>query len=517
MIKVLSYNIYWKNITTVINIAEFIESNSPYDFVSLQEALNWKDIRRLSRALSNMEVVNNKPGIEDMVTFYDKNKYILDATNNKILGHMSNIDRPFMILFFNEKLCIINVHADHNGDIKKFDEYLIRTIKDNYSDNTENFVQKLQSYDIVMMGDFNDTLKDNDKHIILSDPFFNIPNGRTLYGVNKSASCCDSTMKGKVYSAYDHILSTYQNNNSKVHLIKKASDHLPIIANIYTTESHVLDSHALNIGYDFDGVLHTNVSSFDSYGQRHPLNYNYIDPKFSFDAIINQIDNEINLGYNIFIVTARDSDSLNTIINFLKTTKLDNKIPVSHIYFTKNQNKINILNKLNINIFYDDSCLRVIELYNANTAGKLPELLEIYLVDPKNKSWKIINDQNISAECDRNSMSKLPEIMIKSHLEAVNTKTKNLIDELNKQIDSMAHNIHSKEIEKITNNISDVIQKNNLKITDLRIKKLLVKMNNILDMAVLNENYSKKIVKEINEIQYEILQLIINSLNELNK
>lgn len=266
--KVLSYNISWEAMsgkgsfggkcgqiypnTCNRNVAQFIENTGPYDFIGLQEATNWNEIRKMSLKLQQMSYVYNKP-MEEMVTFYD-NKYILDDGINIINSFMSDPGRPFTMIFFKQKLCVINVHPNHQGDIYKFDRYLIDTMKGNrtfipknsptpvksntfqingqsrgltQSEETE-VKSKLQTYDIILLGDFNDTLASGT--VFLNDPYFGINGGRRFYGKNTVNTCCDNSLNGNVHSPFDHILSTTQNVNSQVHRVAMASDHLPITA-----------------------------------------------------------------------------------------------------------------------------------------------------------------------------------------------------------------------------------------------------------------------------------------------
>lgn len=258
-IKILSYNIWWKAMTPKGNIAqclplinkqtsclhnivEFIDNNEYFDFVGLQEATNWKLIQKSSTVLSKMNAIGYNPNHEDIVIFYDKNKYELDDNDNCITGHMKTNGRPFMILFLtikkksnpddNQNICIINAHSDHNGDIYEFDFYL-KNILIKYK-NYDNYLEKFKTYNIIMMGDFNDDLNKKKSFVIFTDDFFKIPNGRKLYGTNKEKSCCSGSLVGKyiMSKAYDHILSTSNRIITQVHNVKRASDHMPIIATI---------------------------------------------------------------------------------------------------------------------------------------------------------------------------------------------------------------------------------------------------------------------------------------------
>ena len=154
---------------------------------------------------------------------------------------------------------------------------------------------------------------------------------------------------------------------------------------------------AKNIGYDFDGVLHTNVGPADAYGQRGT---NRSGPYTPFNEIINQIELEIILGHQVYIVTARHDSSANLkIIQDHLDAHLKNYAHNVPIHFTNNQNKKHVIHNLKINIFYDDSHLRIRELYTATKQNELPDLLELYLVKPESRTWTLINELNIQIEC----------------------------------------------------------------------------------------------------------------------
>ena len=198
---------------------------------------------------------------------------------------MKNRGRPFMILFLtgtgsepNEKICIINVHPDHDGDIYNFDTYLKKKLLK--YENYEDYLQKLQSYNIIMMGDFNDNIAMKKTFAVFKDDFFKNPSGRKLYGINKDKTCCSGSLVGKyvMSKAYDHILSTSKKIETNVHNVKKASDHMPIIAMIQFPKSIKMNGG--------DSLKNESVYYFEKY-----LKYKkkYLDHKkmsYFYDKII---------------------------------------------------------------------------------------------------------------------------------------------------------------------------------------------------------------------------------------
>ncbi len=224
-----------ENTECLHNVAEFIKTKNkitPFDFIGLQEATNYEAIIRLAE-ITNMKYVHNNPGNEDMITLYD-NKHTLEES----VSFRANSDsRPISILFFKGKICVINIHFDDEKDFNKLGDYLndfLFTNRTNININKDAIKNKLETYNIIMMGDMHNNFGGR-KTITLPTKF--IPLEKKLHGINKIATCCSNILKptikkGSVDLAYDHILSTSSNIITKVHdvLGKLTSVHLPITA-----------------------------------------------------------------------------------------------------------------------------------------------------------------------------------------------------------------------------------------------------------------------------------------------
>ena len=194
----------------------------------------------------------------NQATFYDpKYKLIVDGDNvNVIKGFLGNDDgRLITILFFENDLCVINIHPGHYGSntIQNLDKSIEDIMEERYrynefyrekdelintnlSVNQKNEIKRrLANYDIILMGDFNSNLDFNNYNY---NKFFTsnyFAKTRTFYGRNKTPSCCSTSLNSNsnnINKAYDHILFTSDNVKSTVHKINNASDHLPIIAEI---------------------------------------------------------------------------------------------------------------------------------------------------------------------------------------------------------------------------------------------------------------------------------------------
>lgn len=281
-IRILSYNVSWeamegKKSNTVIkkcsratantatdclqNVVKFIDNNKPYDFIGLQEASEFPDIYKKSQAMENMGYIYTRPELEHMVTLYNKEKYTLDTTDGYVLGYMQNPGRPFIVSFFNNSICVINVHPEHTfpADLYQFDIYLLRALQ-NFKYNKQNIINKLKKYDIILLGDTNNDFSNINTLKLLTNPELGIPNGREFYGINKTKSCCSSNLNPTINTnmyAVDQILSTIPTITTKIIQTKETtSDHLPVIAIITNIKSSLVGGYNnYNAKYYYDKYL----------------------------------------------------------------------------------------------------------------------------------------------------------------------------------------------------------------------------------------------------------------------
>jgi hypothetical protein len=138
----------------------------------------------------------------------------------------------------------------------------------------------------------------------------------------------------------------------------------------------------MKIAYDFDGVLHRSVRLPDENGERPPyiLREN-LSKKRSykpFVRVINQIKKQLTRGDNIYIITARSENFLDTIKTFLG--RYFDDIDDIMIFCTEGKDKTPYLLENKIEEYYDDSCLRIKQIYS--NRGQLPDLKRLYLVLP---------------------------------------------------------------------------------------------------------------------------------------
>ena len=244
-IKVLTYNVLHEISKIKVcnedkcleNIGSFINKNAKdFDFIGIQEYSNIPKMREYSKELDKMSVTHDELPQHlkkyGPLTFYDNKKYTLDDSCNTMkFGFSGQLGRGIQINFFNNNLCVINVHAGHSpkDKIDMFDKSLMDYLEGSFCDKKckDIFTNKLQNYKIIMLGDMNDSLN-KFKSITIAGT------KRDLYGRTTEPTCCEEnkTMNGKndEYGAYDHILSTFAKKFVvKVHRpMKLHSDHDPV-------------------------------------------------------------------------------------------------------------------------------------------------------------------------------------------------------------------------------------------------------------------------------------------------
>jgi len=147
-------------------------------------------------------------------------------------------------------------------------------------------------------------------------------------------------------------------------------------------------SYKKNVAFDFDGVIHVDVSPTTQSGNRHPtFPYHLPAAPNKFKKIIKLIHKYHHNDYNIYIVTARTSNSKDIIKQTLLNYGVKHLIPDHHLFFTsdidKYGDKVSTLENLNICDFYDDSISHFISIYNAKKQNKLINLKNCYLTKPE--------------------------------------------------------------------------------------------------------------------------------------
>lgn len=107
------------------------------------------------------------------------------------------------------------------------------------------------------------------------------------------------------------------------------------------------------VSFDFDGVLHSDVTPSNSTNHPTPSRRNKAKQliKYANWDIIDCIKN--NTKRKIYVLTGRDEWEVETVKEFLKLTKIDNKI--SRILLTNDKPKSAFINRHGISLHVEDS------------------------------------------------------------------------------------------------------------------------------------------------------------------
>ena len=265
------------------NLLDFI-SNIPaiynfpeYDFIGLQESSGWQKIiqdHRMQQLLITgsgyLNYVQGKSRSEDIITFYNANKYTLKAVK---FGFIDHPGRPYTILFLTDKrtdLCyiVVNMHNDHNINKNDLSDHLSNNLQNAIKidslanvpiENLERLIIQnkeepivdiisSKEHHIILMGDTNENTSQsrgsgkywNKNFIPFSQtPFHEINNTVVTCPNPPPLTCCGSTGKG--YSLIgDYVLIS--NNLEFIiendiprevkdnHMTNPVSDHLPALS-----------------------------------------------------------------------------------------------------------------------------------------------------------------------------------------------------------------------------------------------------------------------------------------------
>ena len=181
-INILSYNVSWestsgqdskwplcsnntnpnspKHFSVCVNNIASVFDNPEYelDFITLQEAKNYKNLIKQSQKLKKMKYELHKSGLDVIATFWNDH-----VSGHKMLytikGEFEK-GRPWMATVFNSGICLINVHFGHynkNDEYSKMEKMLIE-IKEEI--NKRRFSKKVKNYRYIISGDFNYDIKE---------------------------------------------------------------------------------------------------------------------------------------------------------------------------------------------------------------------------------------------------------------------------------------------------------------------------------------------------------------------
>ena len=244
-IKILSYNISWESTSgkktswplcsnntnpnnpkhytvCIMNISKVITDN-PVDFITLQEASDYKKLMNEAQVLKTMNHITHSSGLDFMVTFWNK-KYKLQKT---VKGEFET-GRPWMACLFTNGICLINVHFGHydqQGEIS-----MITTMLEKVISSISNSVKR-----VIISGDFNYNIKDLWKNNLGKKNMLDIPIPNNNLGLKLHfhekhiLTCCVARRRH-----YDHVLDSKSSplDIQIPNVNYMASDHKPIIVTL---------------------------------------------------------------------------------------------------------------------------------------------------------------------------------------------------------------------------------------------------------------------------------------------
>ena len=282
-IKILTWNICWQcmtnkntgsaselalkckmfldktNTSCLNNVSKFI-NNTKYDFIGLQEASNWEKIYE-SNIKDSMGCIHCKLlNKEDMVTFYNKDRFIPIFANFDNLVPMGEKGiRPYQVIFFEEKDTInkyifINLHNAHGYSKEKLEKSINIDAHQyfKFDPKSKKFKRTLFKNLDTVLNDISNYINNNKfKVIVLGDFNDNYWNGLNINIKNRVSSnkeppktCCNTNRKSNTPERIigDYILINSElkyivdcevpKNFEKNSDIYPTSDHLPVTATV---------------------------------------------------------------------------------------------------------------------------------------------------------------------------------------------------------------------------------------------------------------------------------------------
>ena len=256
-LNILSYNISWESMSgsvknwslcnnntnksnsrhssvCVNNISNVFDSSNTIDntldFVTLQEATDYKKLIAESSRLKNMKYETHKSDLDTIVTFWDAKYKLIKVVNGEF-----EKGRPWMATIFNssseENLCLVNVHMGHydkENQIKHMDKMILdikNKLKEKENKKESKKYNKNMKMRYIISGDFNYDIKEfgNSKN------YFTLNNTNFYYNKKHILTCCINRRKHN-----DHVIDSLESpidiNIPKVNYM--ASDHKPILVQL---------------------------------------------------------------------------------------------------------------------------------------------------------------------------------------------------------------------------------------------------------------------------------------------
>ena len=443
-IKLMTYNVnsYSKPKRQMNILNKILEKNC--DIIGLQEAF-WFNPNSDSR-FKNYRYVENDGGSKYYKTMllFNKTKFRLldkDKDNVKINLHNRGVNVVKLEHIISKKqIIVINVHLDHMWNVK-FKGINKISVTINLLNNALNLINYQKGEHIIFMGDTNEfftSFKKNSKFPL------NLDYSVKLWLNDAGSTCCSHSGKPLSYSTDifgSNNQSSLINLNAGDKWGKEYSDHTWVTAeyNLDNTKQEIIPDIKEVWAYDFDGVIHKLMKPGEDFKttQRNPdhsklnsqfiNNYKFLVP-YIFEHTIDDIKKGQSKGIDIKIVSANSESYTKTIFDLLKSQGINLK----QENFTKNgqyQNldkndifmhvspKIDMLEKLKVTKFVDDSCYNIKAIYDAYKSGRIPTLKQLIFAIPETESYYNIDLSKDIKICRSSNWDKL---LLQNKLEGVN-------------------------------------------------------------------------------------------------
>ena len=290
----------------------------------------------------------------------------------------------------------LNTRKNINIGVNK-DNKLLYNLKKGHINVINELKHKLSNpylypkFRVFIMGDFN----------VLSEKFHSFPEiilfKTKIYRILIDKPTFIDTKRQRTYGTIDHLFTNKISATNKTSFElddelytlgkKDCSDHFPLYVTLklYT-----------NYGYDFDGVIHKNLSNQGIYTNirdskkisNEDVLDRYLDTSL-FNLTIDDMKNATK--YNIPIYIVSENNALEPykkkIIEFFSKKN----ITINEFLITNNESKVNTIKENNITRFIDDSCKNIVDIYKEKQQNydtfKLEELVWAY--PEKEQYWQI--------------------------------------------------------------------------------------------------------------------------------
>ena len=199
---------------------------SKYDFIGLQESSGWEKIVSDPRIMNLLISSNEKTGYlnyihgfsgyEDMITFYNAKKYILNAVK---FGDICEPGRPYTILFLTEiatgiNFIVINIHSKHKINVYTLQSELSKELHMATRINATTKIVPIINIHAVNTTDITDIITDKHFRIIfMGDTNENVGPGKNPDWKEKESKFWNKNFKPFANTGFENLHSKQVSSN----------------------------------------------------------------------------------------------------------------------------------------------------------------------------------------------------------------------------------------------------------------------------------------------------------------